>query len=721
MNRTLGVVLVLVALALVGAGVGWYLWESGVKPSELLGRINPPGKPPIDGPGKTARDFPEPDTDFFKPMDGGIALSPEEIKGRNAWILWTGGNEQFWGRMARESYGLIDFLKTIDSRGRKQRFEKAGLVNEPGTAASEKPDEFGLFIDHYTDKAPAGLDESVYGRTTGIIGFRLYPNPDFNEEARRRWDPDRFYNDPSYYLDRSLVRPYRVGMTCGICHVAPHPLNPPADPAEPKWENLASVIGNQYFREGAALCFNLHKGNFLWEMVNAQPPGTSDTSRIATDHNNNPNVMNAIFNLDARLAEARSERMAGGNLDIAEGEVAKVPHVLKDGADSVGLIGATIRVYVNIGMYGSEWTRLHNPLVGMTGQRPFKIKVARENSVYWRATEERAPHIAAFFKRIAPMHLADAPGGKEYLQDKPEVVDRGKQVFAENCARCHSSKRPPAGIDPDSPEAAEWFAESVRSSDFLENNFLSDDRRNPVTSVGTNSARAMGTNAKHGHIWEDFSSQTYKELKPVGTISTYNPADPSTPYKFEAPGGGMGYYRTPSLVSIWATAPFLHNNALGKYTGDPSVKGRMEAFDDAVHKLLWPDRRLKEGSIWRTVDDSYFEVAAEFLPKSFAPLLEGGYLKVGPIPKGTPINLLANLDPDNPHIIKLAIDLKRTLLRIKLEGLNDEAARKELAKLVPDMLAASKCPDLVEDRGHTFGVELSDADKEALIAFLKTF
>ena len=37
-----------------------------------------------------------------------------------------------------------------------------------------------------------------------------------------------------------------------------------------------------------------------------------------------------------------------------------VPHVLKDGADSVGLIGALSRVYVSIGEYSQEWLRDHN-------------------------------------------------------------------------------------------------------------------------------------------------------------------------------------------------------------------------------------------------------------------------------------------------------------------------------------------------------------------------
>jgi len=29
-------------------------------------------------------------------MDGGISLPPDEIKGCNTWLVWTGGNDRFW-------------------------------------------------------------------------------------------------------------------------------------------------------------------------------------------------------------------------------------------------------------------------------------------------------------------------------------------------------------------------------------------------------------------------------------------------------------------------------------------------------------------------------------------------------------------------------------------------------------------------------------------------
>ena len=119
--------------------------------------------------GRTPADFPELASDVFQPMDGGIALSPEEIKGRNTWNLWCGGDEQFWERMSRESFGLIDLLKMIDSRKRGERFKEFGLINEPGYKQASKADQYGLWIDEAVESEPATIDPKVYGHPTGII------------------------------------------------------------------------------------------------------------------------------------------------------------------------------------------------------------------------------------------------------------------------------------------------------------------------------------------------------------------------------------------------------------------------------------------------------------------------------------------------------------------------------------------------------------------------
>ncbi|MBE7158800.1 MAG: hypothetical protein INR62_10295, partial [Rhodospirillales bacterium] len=224
--------------------------------------------------GRTAESFPAADVDYFHDMDGGATLTGDEVKGRNMWIVWTGGDDRMWNTLATTSLGTLDFLKTISSHSglpamRSNRWDYLGLVNEPcyKQATGPDPKRYGLWLDQrdpacgpdpFEDETkypgvqigargkniPAG---SYYGYATGIVGLRLFPNPDFDEAAAKRWNAERFYTDSSYYNDRKLVRPYRVGMSCGFCHVGPNPLKPPADPENPKWENLSSNVGAQYF------------------------------------------------------------------------------------------------------------------------------------------------------------------------------------------------------------------------------------------------------------------------------------------------------------------------------------------------------------------------------------------------------------------------------------------------------------------------------------------
>jgi hypothetical protein len=196
------------------------------------------------------------------------------------------------------------------------------------------------------------------------------------------------------------------------------------------------------------------------------------------------------------------------------------------------------------------------------------------------------------------------------------------------------------------------------------------------------------------------------------------------------PGGGPGYYRTTSLISCWSSAPFLHNNALGKFTGDPSVAGRMEAFNDAAEKLLWPEKRPGTNSIWRTSQDCHLQIQATVLPKLLRDGLQAakqidddGYFRLGPIPVGTPVNLLGSLDPesDPANLLALCVKIKTALATITFQNLDAAAARELLrTEVAPALWKASKCPDFVEDRGHYFGSELPDADKLAVIEYLKT-
>jgi len=709
-------------------------------------------------------DFPMAAVDYFAAMDDGIALTPGEVRGRNTWLMWTAGDEAFWDYLAGHSFGTFDLLKVLDSRNRSTRFSYYGVINEEGFEQAVIADQFGLWLDapdgtrdpfyaaSYGETFPKDDFLHTYGRASGIVGLRIFPNPDFDAAARRRWDAQRFYNDAAYYSDPTLVRPYRVGMACGFCHAGPHPLHPPADPEHPGWQNLSSNIGAQYLKAARVFVLPHHEDNFLFQVVNSMPPGTVDTSALASDNINNPRAMNAIYQVGTRLKIAVEESLAGGNLDMA-GTQAKmpVPHVLKDGADSIGIDGALARVYISIGSFHSEWLKHFNLLVGGQRETPMAIAIARRDSPYFRATLERLPDMAAFFVAAAkPQPLAKAPGGARYLQDSEAVVARGEQVFAENCAGCHVSYNkmppPPAGIERETPAWDAWVRTDdfkskmtalVRRPDFLDDNFLSTDRRFPVTRIGTNACSPLASNALRGHVWDNFSSETYKALPAVGKMTVANPVD-GTSWEFDMPGGGRGYVRVPSLVSIWASAPYLQNNSVGEFTGDPSVAGRMAAFQDGMEKLMWPEKRHGFGSIYRTTEKSWLLLSDSYLPAALRDLLkakgllsaDGQAVRLGPIPKGAPVNLLANVavlsESTNAvdrsvHVAKLVALVLKWLDDLK--GLPKDAMDEQISeafkKIIPDLLALSNCPDFVTDRGHLFGTRLPDDDKRALVAFLK--
>jgi hypothetical protein len=288
----------------------------------------------------------------------------------------------------------------------------------------------------------------------------------------------------------------------------------------------------------------------------------------------------------------------------------------------------------------------------------------------------------------------------------------------------------------------------VLADDFLTDNYLSTERRIPVTLLQTNACSPLATNALGGNIWDNFSSQTYKNLPSAGKMTFYNPIDAS-PFEYELPAGGRGYTRVPSLTSLWSTAPFLLNNSVGKFNWEPSVESRMDAFNDAIEKMLWPEKRDKDpilgdkvpGFVYRTTATSYIKLAPGFLPDSLHKLLtwndwlarwipwlfsEEG-VRIGPIPKGTPVSLLTNIDleTDKLDLARLLLKMKEDLKQVEDKG--DTQAAQVLKNVVPDLIKVSKCPDYIVNKGHYFGTSffkeeqpLADEDKRALIEFLKT-
>ena len=166
----------------------------------------------------------------------------------------------------------------------------------------------------------------------------------------------------------------------------------------------------------------------------------------------------------------------------------------------------------------------------------------------------------------------------------------------------------------------------VAAPDFLKDNYLSTEARIPVTLLRTNACSPLGTNAIRGNIWDNFSSDTYKNLPSVGNVTVQDPFTADR-WQFEMPGGGLGFTRVPSLVSVWSTAPFLLNNRLGPFTTDVSVDARMKAFDASIEQLLWPEKREKEpgfdGYIARTTERSFVHIPFRNIPVELSSLVRG--------------------------------------------------------------------------------------------------
>ena len=192
------------------------------------------------------------------------------------WLVWTGGNDRFWDAIGhgQPRHARLPEDALVASRrcpySRDTRWNYLGLVNEPcfKKATGPDPNRYGLWLDVRDPNCPPDPVRqrrrsipgvkigargktvpvgSYYGEPTGIVGLRLFPNPDFDEKARKKWDAERYYRDPNYYFSQDLVRPYRVGMSCAFCHVGPEPgqaarRSGEPDVGEPELERRRAVL-----------------------------------------------------------------------------------------------------------------------------------------------------------------------------------------------------------------------------------------------------------------------------------------------------------------------------------------------------------------------------------------------------------------------------------------------------------------------------------------------
>ena len=637
----------------------------------------------------------------------------------------------------------------------------------------------------------------AFGTSTGALGFRKFPNPRFNAAAWTKlngrpgtWDGfDRKLSSDgktpdsrtSRLADGSVEPPFLIGMACGGCHIAFDPVHPPQDPANPTWQNILPAIGNQYLHISEMLASGMSKNALEWQVFAHARPGTVDTSAVPNDQVDNAGTMNAILDTPVRptFQETVTKWRKVKQCDPGAGEdvcwcepgrtgkcwlrgtqVEAVHHILKDGADSIGDLEAVQRVYINIGSCSEQCWLNHltdlrqlDPAQRNFGQTPLDIGQCRRDCPNFRAIEDRLSDVFNFLLSTRANELYEARG----LHDVGDLVEqleaefgagavaRGKHVFAANCARCHSSQAEPFdGRD---------FRETIAlDGGTIRKDFLGNDQPQLVSEIGTNRCRALHSNHMNGHVWDQYASDTYH-------------ARPRDPNLQEPDDGGRSYYRNISLVSVWAHAPFMHNNAIGPeicgapsdsaaelyvspyvdsqgnplanpppcWPYDPSVDGRYQLFKESMHDLLYPRDRVSK------IKKLDADILIEFGPKIFG---DQQPMAVR-IPQGTSVGLMGNFQHK-----QFVVDLVLSLTHI--DQLRDRLAPRvgpDKAKTYADDIHAiavdviksptklidvagahlplllelySSCTDEIENGGHRFGEDLSDADKNALTAFLAT-
>ena len=796
-------------------------------------------------------DAPLAKSDFY---DGEAGLSAAERAGREIWYKATGGNARFHTYVFQQRIGiLVDWYRVLRADRHDDRFKAWGVINDPdcclpgsaGCPAKSLDETYGFewcpgdgdLLAHvgkpgYRDPAcdlrdapmAGGKDQRqsacdlAFGTSTGALGYRKFPNPRFDREAWRKlngglasWDGyDRqMSNDPASadarvrrLADGAIEPPFLIGTSCGSCHIAFDPLNPPKDPANPRWANIKGAIGNQYLRISEMLASGMPPASLEYQVFAHARPGTSDTSAIPNDQINNPGTINAIINFHQRPTFANEvvdkwRVVAACNAGEPEtscwcepGRDGKcrrksvaqetVHHILKGGEDSIGFHEAIQRVYFNIGSCSEQcWVnhltdlRQLDPQGRNFGETPFDIGQCRRDCPAFRAIEDRLGDIGAFLLsketnatdlQVARENQRKSTNPNARFDESDLVADlerrfghgavaRGHDVFAANCARCHSSL----------PEAT---AGSFMSRDFraldpktgLRADWLGNDLATFASEIGTNRCRALHSNHMAGHVWEQYGSETMRA----------RPPDPSLR---EAHDGGRGYYRNISLLSLWAHAPFAHNNAIGPeicgnpvnrendfyrnaYVDaqgkplaagnaptcrayDPGVDGRFELYVDSMRALLHPSQRVPK--ITRFDVDVPLAAGLRMVSDGKEKQIAGLTIVV---PKGSSSARLGNFLHKQFLDDLVSLRLHPEQLRKKLrEGLGEkegDAAFADLRTVAdqllehPDQLVAtlrrhpqlyevySSCDDEVENQGHRFGEDLSETDKNALIAFLAT-
>jgi hypothetical protein len=208
----------------------------------------------------------------------------------------------------------------------------------------------------------------VFGYSSGVIGLQLFLNKKFDAS---KWSVKKYEEDPGSV--RHLIW---FGMACSFCHVTFNPDKPPQS-RQPKWENSARRPAITISARACCSAMPCRRIRLPTISVLSSRAGRSRNIAFPSDFINGPIVINSIYLLGERLKLTVPEKITpaqrdliksmyahvglkdddpGGALGGTEAEpTLKVPHILVDGSDSMSILMASTRVYVNEGSAHDLW------------------------------------------------------------------------------------------------------------------------------------------------------------------------------------------------------------------------------------------------------------------------------------------------------------------------------------------------------------------------------
>ena len=600
---------------------------------------------------------PLPDNPGF--YEGEAGLTPSEIAGREIWYKATGGNARFHTYVFQQRSGiLVDWFRVLRTDQRDDRFASYGLINDPGCCTpgadgcpAKSPDEtYGFdwcpgdqellkFVgsDRLSrpgvrfprcpaaggpsaprQEGPAAVRPAISrsGPPPAPSATASSPIPRFDRE---RWvklngragswegfsktlSADKADSDYGVrrLADGSIEPPFLVGTSCGSCHIAFDPLNPPSDPARPEWQNIKGGIGNQYLRISELLGSGMPYDSIEYQMFSHARPGTSDTSAIPNDQVSNPGTINALINLPQRPVFAGEDVIKWRTATACPATPAAGDEVLvRAGArrqvlDSVARRGEATRTPHPEGRRGLDRGARGDPagvlqyrflLRAMLAQPPDRSAPARPRGAQLRPDALR--------HRAVPARLSQLPGDRgpagrisrrscsRRRTTRPTCTLRAKR----RCRRKNPSRRATATTTWSRTSTRQFgkgavargrvvFAEKCATLPFQRagvggrrfrqsrlQGARPEDRAPPrLARQRPGDAGERGRNLPlPGAALQPHGGPRLAGVR-LGDAARAQAGSATSRRKRD---GGRGYYRNISLLSLWAHAPFMHNNAIG--------------------------------------------------------------------------------------------------------------------------------------------------------------